>query len=417
MTSMVIDDDDDIVKSSDYPYKEGEAFRKQFNPIFYFKKSESRDSFQSEEIYFKHEPYISNHNMNNISKNKEEFVPMDSYNEIFYNIFCSKNEDEDDRLISDEEECNLGPKNEFNEPYFNDDMNNFYHNKNNPIDDNPLIVKEETIKKYAPLFGDTPKNIETEKTQTLINEDPKPTKPKQIRGPRGPYKKKPKSIKKAKTDDECFPFTKGKELLNEDSGDNKLKQYMNTIFRTNIYVTDSNGNKKKEKKKRKFKPDDIRKKIKVRFHKKLKDIINENLKNAGSTKLFSFLPQYFISNISKKFNSQYMNETYENLVSIDFTEDQKDYPNKECDKNQYLKNKETLEYLKENPEISKNSGFDIVKKKKYRDIFKDYFSSAEFEKSIETLKEEGENAEYIQEYFLLAKNYIEYFMDVDENMY
>lgn len=33
---------------------------------------------------------------------------------------------------------------------------------------------------------------------------------------------------------------------------------MNTIFRTNTYVIDSNGNKKR-KKKRKYKPDDIRK--------------------------------------------------------------------------------------------------------------------------------------------------------------
>jgi hypothetical protein len=410
-------DEDVIVKPSDYPSKEETSIRKLFNPISFFKKSESCDSFHYEEICFQHEPYVSNHNMNNISKNKEEFPPMDNYNEIYNNTFCSKNEDEDDKSISDEEECNLGPKNDFNEQYFNDGMNNFHYNEINPIDDDLLIFEVETIKTFAPLFGGTSGGITTEKPQTPIDEIPKPTKPKQIRGPRGPYKKKSKSIKKARTDDECFPFTKGQELLNEDSGDNKLKQYMNTIFRTNIYVTDSNGNKKKEKKKRKFKPDDIRKKIKVRFHKKLKDIINENLKNAGSTKLFSFLPQYFISNISKKFNSQYMNETYENLVSIDFTEDQKDYPNKECDKNQYLKNKETLEYLKENPEISKNSGFDIVKKKKYRDILKDYFSSAEFEKSIETLKEEGENAEYIQEYFLLAKNYIEYFMDVDENMY
>ena len=56
------------------------------------------------------------------------------------------------------------------------------------------------------------------------------------------------------------------------------------------------------KKKRKYKSDDIRKKIKVRFHKVLKNKINESLKNAGSTELFSFLPQFFISNISKKFN-------------------------------------------------------------------------------------------------------------------
>ena len=50
---------------------------------------------------------------------------------------------------------------------------------------------------------------------------------------------------------------------------------------------------------------------------------------------------------------------------------------------------------------------------KYRDIFKAYFNSAEFEKSIETLKEENENAEYIQEYFILSKHYVEYFINID----
>ena len=190
---------------------------------------------------------------------------------------------------------------------------------------------------------------------------------------------------------------------------------MNTIFRNNTYVTDSNGNKKKEKKQRKFKPDDIRKKIKVRFHKKIKNIINENLKKAGSTELFGFLPQYFISNIAKKFNNQFMNMTYEQLLKINFSELQDDYPNKACDNKQYEKNKNTLEYLEKNPEISKISGFDKVKKMKYRDIFKAYFSSAEFEESIEILKEEeNESAEYIQEYFILAKNYIDYFINIDD---
>ena len=138
----------------------------------------------------------------------------------------------------------------------------------------------------------------------------------------------------------------------------------NTPFRTNKYITDKEGNKKREKKQRKYKPDDIRKKIKVRFHKKIKNILNENLKNAGANELFSFLPQFFIGNISKKFNYQYMNTTFEELLSINFSDFQKEYFNKECDKKQFDKNKKTLEYLKNNPEISKNSGFDKMKKMK-----------------------------------------------------
>ena len=56
-------------------------------------------------------------------------------------------------------------------------------------------------------------------------------------------------------------------------------------------------NNYKENHKRKYKPDDIRKKIKARFHKSIKTIINENLKKAGSKYFFSFLPQIFISSI------------------------------------------------------------------------------------------------------------------------
>ena len=65
--------------------------------------------------------------------------------------------------------------------------------------------------------------------------------------------------------------------------------------------------------KRKFKSDDIRKKIKSRFHKTLKNIINANLKKAGSKKFFDFLPQCFIGNISKKVNSECLELTYKEL--------------------------------------------------------------------------------------------------------
>ena len=307
------------------------------------------------------------------------------------------------------------------------------HFINNAITNESIRFSDLTEKDIAIIIGQEIKgeiNIKTiDEVPTSIKpkENEEPREGKKIRGKRGPYKKKPKPIIETETNDYCFPFKSGKCLLSDDASDNKLKQYMNTIFRTNTYVTDSNGNKKKEKKQRKFKPDDIRKKIKVRkpddirkkikvrFHKKIKNIINENLKKAGSTELFGFLPQYFISNIAKKFNNQFMNMTYEQLLKINFSELQDDYPNKACDNKQYEKNKDTLEYLDKNPEISKISGFDKVKKMKYRDIFKAYFSSAEFEESIEILKEEeNESAEYIQEYFILAKNYIDYFINIDD---
>ena len=111
-----------------------------------------------------------------------------------------------------------------------------------------------------------------------------------------------------------------------------------------------------------------------------------------------------------------MNTTFEELLSIDFSSFQEKYPNKDCDHNQFDKNKKILEYLENNPEISKSSGFDKMKKMKYRDLLSAYFSSLEFEQSIEQLEEENEVAEYIQEYIYLAKSYIEYFTSSDGNL-
>ena len=399
------DGDDDIICPEDNEYfKNDFIYHKEnvYQNILCspFQRLDSCNSIKSNDLYY--HSSVSNQNMDNISKNKEAIEPIDNYAYNFQN------------LLSSEEDCHQIIGDDVNDNNFNKSN----YNPNNSIDLNKITcLPNEDIaiivgQENKEIKGDTNTIIETigEVTPSI-----KPKEGKKSRGKRGPYKKKPKPIIGTETNDYCFPFKSGKCLLSDDASDNKLKQYMNTIFRTNTYVTDSNGNKKKEKKQRKFKPDDIRKKIKVRFHKKIKNIINENLKKAGSTELFGFLPQYFISNIAKKFNNQFMNMTYEQLLKINFSELQDDYPNKACDNKQYEKNKNTLEYLEKNPEISKISGFDKVKKMKYRDIFKAYFSSAEFEESIAILKdEENESAEYIQEYFILAKNYIDYFINIDD---
>ena len=365
-----------------------------------FQRLDSCNSIKSNDLYY--HSSVSNQNMDNISKNKEAIEPIDNYAYNFQNLLSS--EEDCHQIIGDDVNDNNFNKSNYN-PINSIDLNKITCLPNEDI----AIIVGQTNKE---IKGDTNTIIETigEVTPSI-----KPKEGKKSRGKRGPYKKKPKPIIETETNDYCFPFKSGKCLLSDDASDNKLKQYMNTIFRTNTYVTDSNGNKKKEKKQRKFKPDDIRKKIKVRFHKKIKNIINENLKKAGSTELFGFLPQYFISNIAKKFNNQFMNMTYEQLLKINFSELQDDYPNKACDNKQYEKNKNTLEYLEKNPEISKISGFDKVKKMKYRDIFKAYFSSAEFENSISRLKEEKEENDYIQEYIYRAKNYIEFYSNFDKD--
>ena len=399
---------------------EENAFQDVFIP---FKRLESGNSIKSNDIYYHEDISVSKQNMDNIPKKIEAFASIDDFNSNFKNLFSSEDNNEQDSKLEKADNDNETA----NDISFENNFEGFNFKAPNLFNQNTITFLLEEDESFARIMEPEIKEKKDDKisnTKTETNdklppsiksiEKEEPEIKKKTRGKRGPYKKKKKPIIKTKTNDNCFPFRTGKGLLSDDSSNNKFKQYMNTIFRTNIYVTDSNGNKKKEKKQRKFKPDDIRKKIKVRFHKKIKNIINENLKKAGSTELFSFLPQYFISNIAKKFNNQYMNMTYEELLKINFSELQDKYPNKDCDNNQYGKNKKTLEYLEKNPHISEISGFDKVKKMKYKDIFKAYFSSAEFEESIETLKEEDESAEYIQEYFILAKNYIDYFINIDD---
>ena len=155
-------------------------------------------------------------------------------------------------------------------------------------------------------------------------------------------------------------------------------------FKTKKYFVAEDGKKKKVKKKRKFKPDDIRKKIKSRFHKTIKNIINENLKKAGSKELFDFLPQCFIGNVTKKANSKCFELTFKELLSTNFILElnKDDNRNSKVDYNKYMKNKKVLEYLEKNPDICRRSGFDLIKDRKYKDILKIYFTSEQFENSL-----------------------------------
>jgi len=167
------------------------------------------------------------------------------------------------------------------------------------------------------------------------------------------------------------------------------------------------------KHKRKYKPDDIRKKIKARFHKSIKNIINENLRKAGSKKLFTHLPQIFITSISRQTNRYFFNLSLREIFQTNFVNDlnEKKYKNKNIDLAKYKKNLSVLEYLDNNPEICRNSGFDIISKMKYCDLLEEYFRSNEFERAIFKLKEENEDEEYIKEYIIKSKNYVKFFMD------
>ena len=201
------------------------------------------------------------------------------------------------------------------------------------------------------------------------------------------------------------------DISNYNEQINNIRNNFSFKFKTKKYFVAENGKKKRVKKKRKFKPDDIRKKIKARFHKAFKNIINENLKKAGSKELFDFLPQCFIGNVSKKTNSKCFELTYKELLSTNFLVELKkeNYKNSKVDKNKLKKNIEVLEYLEKNPDICKKSGFDLIKDTKYKDILNIYFTSAQFENSLFQLKAEKESPEYIQEYINKAKTYVSFY--------
>ena len=99
----------------------------------------------------------------------------------------------------------------------------------------------------------------------------------------------------------CYPFT-SKKLANS------------TLNNIKFEITKNNNNAKK----RKDKEDNIRKKIKSGFLKKLRNKINNLLKNSGSKYTFEALPLHFIEDISKKTNFEVMNLTYEEIFNYTY---------------------------------------------------------------------------------------------------
>ena len=191
-----------------------------------------------------------------------------------------------------------------------------------------------------------------------------------------------------------------------------------------ISKTKFNTKKVKEKikkeiknKTRRYKEDDVRKKVKSNFLKALFTKINELLKSEGALFTFESFPQNFIADITQKTNFEVMELTYEDLFEYSHEKvveenkyEMKPYQeqaNKVAEK-KYEKNLKTLEYLRNNKEISEKSGWERIKKMKYIDLLKAFFSSKEFENTVNELKAK-EDKNYINNYIYFALNYIEYF--------
>ena len=222
-----------------------------------------------------------------------------------------------------------------------------------------------------------------------------------------------------------FPFTYGigiKKTL-ETKGFKAEYDYktgkiilLKKIFASKVMVIDENGKMKMKKKRRKLKPDNIRKKIKSRFHKDLKMVINKKLMKSGSLKLFELMPQNFVTNITIKLNKQALDLTLEELIKYDWSKISS-CKGKSADKSKSKKNLDVLEYLNKNKEISEQSEFDKIKNMKYSELLMAYFYSREFEKSLEDLydKNKAEKIEYIEEYINKARTYVEFYLNQPKN--
>ena len=199
----------------------------------------------------------------------------------------------------------------------------------------------------------------------------------------------------------CFPFhilteEEKKDLLETNS--KKVEKIFNNITR-------------------RCKEDDMRKKIKSSFLKTLLIRKNELLKEAGSLYIFESFPQNFIADITQQTNFEVMELTYEQLFDYShekvveenkyLLEKYQERANKVAEK-KYVKNIKTLEYLKKNSEISEKSGWERIKKMKYKDLLKAFFNSKEFANSIIKLKQK-EDKVYIKNYLYFSLNYIDYF--------
>ena len=173
------------------------------------------------------------------------------------------------------------------------------------------------------------------------------------------------------------------------------------------------------KKKRKEKGDNIRKKIKTFFHKSLRQIINKKLEKSGAKYFFESFPQIFITDITIRTNFEVMELTYEQLFAFTYNQEinddksdkGKDYINKRKATaiKKYRRNVEVLEYLGSNEKISKESGWEVIKNMKYKDLFQAYINSQEFQESVEELSKK-ETINYISSYNYFASNYISFFL-------
>ena len=172
-----------------------------------------------------------------------------------------------------------------------------------------------------------------------------------------------------------------------------------------LFIKTKEGKKKTINQKgfvRKLKPDSIRKKIKSRFHKKIRQIINNKLKEAGSKFLFDLFPQAFITNINIEFNRPLLNITMRELF-------QKSFGYKAKDREKINYNAKVIQYLENNPNIINNGFISEYLNSTYEEIIKKYMGGNYLLEDIKRLEKEGEDSDYISRYTFIAKKWIDFY--------
>ena len=153
--------------------------------------------------------------------------------------------------------------------------------------------------------------------------------------------------------------------------------------------------------------DNIRKKIKSSFHKNIIQIINNKIKlvltDKNEKKIFNNLPQSFITNVNKSENVNKMELKFKQLL-LNWNDEN---------------NKKLINFLDDNPVISEQSGWNLIKNMTYKELLKAFLLSEEFEKSIIALRTKPKKSKkfglkYIENYINIAFKYIEFFCGPDE---
>ena len=111
-----------------------------------------------------------------------------------------------------------------------------------------------------------------------------------------------------------------------------------------------------------------------------------------------------------------LNHTYEYLIKNDLVYQYSNQHRNKADLKKFKRNLEVLNYLDNNPIIDQLSYFNKIRKMKYKDLYKAYLLSAEFEKSIIDMYKKGEKMEYIESYINKSLNYINFFMSVKQRV-